>query len=439
MEIGNFLTFFGLLGYLIWKDRMPLLRIGFRKRQKTAFLFLSVNLFFLGLSILLHSQEKAIPLKLATPLAIGRTDLLFSSIASVCEDDQLNFYVLDRLEHKVFKFSPQGRLLLAFGQKGQGPGDFQSPAGIVLTSKGELAVLEDLSYISLFKTDGTFIRRLDLNGRLGLGYIGPDRFYGWIWRPDDQQQVMVDGRNKILKTFHAVARDRFSTTLPDETGRLVMFNYSHEAYVPRLLFAHSGELTAVGISDRYEIALLDESGGIVSTIRRPLKPQKINTREKDYLERELRDFAKAKGWSDHVSRELIKKIPKTKNQISAIRISRDYVFIFRFAMNKTDKSRSFFIDIFNRKGEFMGVAQLNDLPLFISERAMYFDRTDESGNVFLVRTEYSLPKFISVSSLGGAHLDSPSMPATRLLVPFPLFSAQFDIRRCPDLSFPTMG
>jgi hypothetical protein len=89
-----------------------------------------------------------------------------------------------------------------------------------------------------------------------------------------------------------------------------------------------------------------------------------------------------------------KKIPKTKNQISAIRISRDYVFIFRFAMNKTDKSRSFFIDIFTRKGEFMGVAQLNDLPLFISERAMYFDRTDESGNVFLVRTEYSLPKSI---------------------------------------------
>ena len=108
-------------------------------------------------------------------------------------------------------------------------------------------------------------------------------------------------------------------------------------------------------------------------------------------------------------------------------------------MNQTDKSRSFFIDIFTGKGEFMGVAQLNDLPLFISERAMYFDRTDESGNVFLVRTEYSLPKFISVSSLGGAQLDSPSTPTTRLLVPFPLFSAQFDIRRCPDLSFRTMG
>jgi len=89
-------------------------------------------------------------------------------------------------------------------------------------------------------------------------------------------------------------------------------------------------------------------------------------------------------------------------------------------MNMTDKSRSFFIDIFARKGEFMGVAQLDDLPLFISERAMYFDRTDESGNVFLVRTEFSLPKFISVSSPGGAHLDSPSMPTTRLLVPFPL-------------------
>jgi hypothetical protein len=67
-----------------------------------------------------------------------------------------------------------------------------------------------------------------------------------------------------------------------------------------------------------------------------------------------RSTAGDRGWPDYVSRELIKKIPQTKNQISAIRISRDYVFIFRFAMNKTDKSRSFFIDILTRKGKFMG-------------------------------------------------------------------------------------
>lgn len=127
-------------------------------------------------------QEKTVGMKLGAPLEVGRQEMLFASIVSVCEDAQLNIYVLDRMEHAVFKFSPEGRLLAKFGQKGQGPGDFQSPGQIVFTPRGELAVLEDLYYVSFLKTDGTFIRRLDLNGRLGLAFIGPERFYGWVWR-----------------------------------------------------------------------------------------------------------------------------------------------------------------------------------------------------------------------------------------------------------------
>lgn len=202
--------------------------------------------------------------------------------------------------------------------------------------------------------------------------------------------MMVDAENNILKTFHAVERNKFSVILPDESGRAVMFNYSHDVYVPRFLFAHSGDLSAVGISDRYEIALLDKSGQTLFTISRYLKPQKFKDREKEHLEQELREFAKSKGWPDRVSRELVKKIPPFKNQITAIRISPDYVFVFRFAPDITDKNSLSSVDVFSRKGEFLGAAQLKEVPIFISKRAMYFARADESGNVFLVRTEYSL-------------------------------------------------
>src|SRR4030043_1387345 len=157
-------------------------------------------------------QGKTIGMRPGSALEVGRKELLFGSSASVCEDDQLNFYVLDRLEQKVFKFSPDGRPLSTFGQKGQGPGDFESPSQIVFTRQGELAVLEDLFYISFLKPDGTFIRRLDLNGRLGLGYIGPDRFYAWDWRPEGRQQLMVDAKNTILRSFHTQARDLLSLT-----------------------------------------------------------------------------------------------------------------------------------------------------------------------------------------------------------------------------------
>ena len=333
--------------------------------------------------------EPPVTIKLGPPLEIGREELLFGSVASVCEDDSANFYVLDQREQTVLKFSPDGRLLMRFGRKGQGPGDFQSPGQIVFTSQGELAVLEDLYYVSFHRTDGAFIRRLDLNGRLGLGFVGPDRYYAWHWRPEDRQQLLVDSKNTVLGTFHAISRERFSALLPDETGRTVMFNYSHEAYVPQFLYAYGGGLAAIGISDRYEIALLDEQGQTVKTLRRDEKPQKINAKERDFLERGLRDFVKSKSWPERVGRELGKKIPSSKNIVNAVRISPGRVLVFRFPPDITVEPTSFPVDVFTREGDFLGTGALPEVPLFVSAGAMYFSRADADGNVYLIKRSYS--------------------------------------------------
>jgi hypothetical protein len=321
---------------------------------------------------------------------IGRKELLFGSIASICEDGQSNFYILDRLETRVFKFSPDGRLLSKFGQKGQGPGDFQSPGQVVFTSQGELAVFEDLYYVSFLKTDGTFIRRLDLNGRLGLGYISPDRFYAWGWLPEGRQQLIVDAKNNILRTFHTQARDLFSVSLPDETGRAVMFNYNNDVYVPQFLYGHGGHLSTLGISDKYEIVLLNESGQAIASIRRNLKAQKFSAREKAYLERELQEFARSKGWPGLVARELAKKIPSSKNMISVVRLSPEHLFVFRFPPDITAKEAYLPVDIFTLKGEFLGAAELPEVPLLVTDKTMYFIKTDESDSIYLLRAEYSL-------------------------------------------------
>lgn len=336
------------------------------------------------------AQENPLNIKLGPSLEIGREELLFGSIASVCEDDALNFYALDRLETRVLKFSAEGRLLAKFGQKGQGPGDFQSPGGIVFTSQGELAVLEDLYYVTFLKLDGSFIRRLDLNGRLGLGFIGPERYYGWIWRPEDQQQVMVDARNNVLTTFQAIPKDRFSVNLPDETGRAVMFNYGNDAYVPRFLFDHGGPLSVVGISDRYDLALLDETGRETARVERDLKPRKFSGKERDFLESELRAFTRSKGWPGQVARELAKKIPAHKNMIKDIRVSPRNILVFHFPRDISAKATMFPVDVYAPGGEFLGTGELADIPILASEKTLYFVKADEAGNMFLVRTEYRM-------------------------------------------------
>ncbi len=336
-----------------------------------------------------RGPETSLSIDLGAPLEIGRTELLFGSIVAVCEDGEGVFYVLDQREQKVLKFSPDGKRLGAFGRKGQGPGDFQSPGRIVLTPAGELAVFEDIARVSFHKPDGAFLRRLDLSGRLGLGYIGPDRFYGWEWEPEAQRQILMDAKNSVIATFHSIPRDRFSAVLPDETGRMVMFNYSHEAYVPRFLYAYNDDLSAVGISDRYEIALLDGNGRTIATLRRDLRPAKLSARERDFLERRLADFVKSKNWPDRVARELAKKIPAVKAIVRAVQVSPDRVFVFRFASDITAEPARFPVDVFTREGAYLGTAGLPEVPLFISGGAMYFAQDDADGNVYLVRRPYS--------------------------------------------------
>jgi hypothetical protein len=337
----------------------------------------------------LPPAERQVELKLGKSLGIGREELLFGSITSICEDSRGNFLVLDGKEWRVLKFSPEGKLLLKFGQKGQGPGDFQSPDLIVLTPQNEVAVHE-ISYISLFKEDGTFIRRLELNGRLGLVYLGPDRFLAWDWQPESRQQMMLDGQNNVKAVFHAQPRDSFSTALVDETGRAVMFNYSSEAYVPELLFGYGGGVGLVGISTLYDLTLLDESGRVISSIQRDLKPGKITGRERDYLVAEIREFAKARNWPGRAVQELVKKIPASKAIIRAVRISPRNVFVFRVADDITRDDLAVPVDVFSHRGEFLGSTMVKEIPLFISEKAMYYVETDNAGNEYLRRTEYSL-------------------------------------------------
>jgi hypothetical protein len=335
-------------------------------------------------------ERPSLEISLGPALEIGRADLLFASVSSVCEDEAGNIYVLDRKEYKVHKFAPDGRRVLSFGRKGQGPGDLAAPASLVFTSAGELAVLEDLGLVSFFGTDGAFRRRLDLSGRLGLGYVGPDRFYGWIWRPEDRQQVLVDAKNVPVATFDVQPRDAFSVSLPDETGRAVMFNYASDVYVPEFLFDHNASLSAVGISDRYRLALLDETGREVGRAERGLAAQKITRRERAFLERELSVFVEAKGWPARVGRELAKKIPAVKNPVRAVRVAPGRVFVFRFADDIGRAGAPVPVDVFTRRGELVGTAELAEVPLFISEKAMFFVRTDSDGNVFLARMGYAV-------------------------------------------------
>jgi len=83
-----------------------------------------------------------------------RFDLLYSP--------QGDLFVAFSPNHCIYKFSPEGKYVAEFGQKGQGPGDFYYPGDLSILDGRHLVVGEYASMrrISLFDFDGNFIKLL---------------------------------------------------------------------------------------------------------------------------------------------------------------------------------------------------------------------------------------------------------------------------------------
>lgn len=338
----------------------------------------------------LKAKTDSWEITLSDSLELGNEKYLFSSISSVCEDTLENFYVVDRLERKILKFDPKGNLTLSFGQKGQGPGDFQSPGRIILTEQGMIAVCEDMNDISFHKPDGEFIKRIHLSGRLSTGHIGKNHYYAWTWKPKSQQQVLVDEKNKVISTFYSVPKNAFSVSAPDETGRMVMFNYSSDVFAPNLLFAHLASLSAVAKSTVYEIILLDSEGNETNRLKRDVQPLKISKKEKKHFQNEIKDLSERLGWPLKVTNDLFDLIPRHKAFFNQICLSDQYAFIFRIPEDITQESAPVPVDIFSLSGKFLGTTELPSKAVHISKNHMYFIETDLQGHVSLSRKSYKI-------------------------------------------------
>jgi sugar lactone lactonase YvrE len=67
-------------------------------------------------------------------------NLAFYMPSTIVVDGAGNLFVLDTGNHRIQKFSPDGKYLATYGRQGQGPGEFTYPAWLALDGKGFLYV-----------------------------------------------------------------------------------------------------------------------------------------------------------------------------------------------------------------------------------------------------------------------------------------------------------
>ncbi|MEW6456971.1 MAG: hypothetical protein AB1410_09710 [Acidobacteriota bacterium] len=90
----------------------------------------------------------------------GNPEYLFGFISDIAIDKENNVFILDHVNFKVSKYNSNGVFIKNYGYgKGQGPGEFGSPANLCVDNRGNVYV-SDSSYrrISIFDPMNIFIK-----------------------------------------------------------------------------------------------------------------------------------------------------------------------------------------------------------------------------------------------------------------------------------------
>jgi sugar lactone lactonase YvrE len=91
---------------------------------------------------------------------------------------------------RIVKFSKDGKFIKAWGRKGSGPGEFDTPHSIVLDSRGRLFVADrGNSRIQIFDQDGKFIDQWKQFGRPSGLFISKD---DTLYSVDSQSDAMTN-------------------------------------------------------------------------------------------------------------------------------------------------------------------------------------------------------------------------------------------------------
>lgn len=111
-------------------------------------------------------DEPKIRLELVRTL--GETEAKDESVAfylptDIALDKDGNIYVLDSGNHRVQKFSPEGRYLATFGRQGQGPGDLYFPQSLDVDEAGNIYISDPNNQrIQIFTPEGKEYRTIQL-------------------------------------------------------------------------------------------------------------------------------------------------------------------------------------------------------------------------------------------------------------------------------------
>jgi len=228
---------------------------------------------------------KGIPTKMTLELeaVIGESDdpyKAFSQLSSFVVDDDGTIYALDFKEQKIKVFDDSGEFLRDFGEKGQGPGELQMPAGIFLAPENRLAINDALGRKMVYFTkQGKYIRDVSYATRLALVTLLMDpqgNFMGREMKLEGQEMFYDIGKfDTDMNPLFSLDKVGFPNPLSGKKINLM-------DAILIFQFDRAGNIY-YGRNREYEIDVYTPEGKHVKSIRKEYQPQKITEEDKEEI------------------------------------------------------------------------------------------------------------------------------------------------------------
>ena len=133
-----------------------------------------------GEVVIKFSPKGEVLMTIGTPGVAGNGPYTFDGISDVAVADNGDIFVADgHINNRVVKYASDGTFVMAWGQTGAGPGDFNQPHSIALDSQGRVFVADrNNNRVQIFDQEGRFIDAWSQFGRpSGIHVSADDTLY----------------------------------------------------------------------------------------------------------------------------------------------------------------------------------------------------------------------------------------------------------------------
>ncbi len=236
----------------------------------------------------------------------------FGSVRSVAFDGAGNLHIMDSQADRIVVVAPDGSFVRTVGGPGEGPGEFNSPTGLIVDRDGGY-VVPSMNGLEIFGPEGEYLRSVALDPFKGL-LMGTDglsagrvvtRTVMRMNRPEEREEsgIVPESEGRPIEVFPLDGSDPevlyAAWELPEERDEGTLETTSSggpsvyqmappRAFVPGL---HCDVLSdgrvAVVDSIGYRVNLVGIDGTLTDVIERPIVPMVVTDEIRD-TERERR-------------------------------------------------------------------------------------------------------------------------------------------------------